>query len=132
MAKIVKRLSWYQVARILKCYQHGKTVLEHEIEDNGSEWAIELEQRLKKASGYGYYEDEFEDEDGNIYYNSGFAIPSTKALTKVLKDMFIKVAGNKVFLHIEEDLVKYIPQDPPKKRWHQIDRCHRKWGWGVA
>ena len=93
MAKVLKRLNWYQVARLLKCYQHGKTVLEREIEDNGSAWAIEIEKQLKLTTGYGYYEDEFEDEDGNIYYNSGFSIPSTRALTFILKDMFLKIDG---------------------------------------
>ena len=133
MAKKIVRVSWYQIARLLKVYQHGKTVLEREIESD-SEWAIELEKRVHQMSGYGYYHSEYTDEESGEYFEEdGFAIPSTRVLVKALKEMFLKVAGgNKIFLPVDENLVQYIPQDPPKKRWHQIDRCHRKWGWGVA
>jgi len=121
MAKVVKFLSPFQLARLLKSWTPDMpwSVLENLI-DEGDPFAIFIDIELGKF-GYGSWEDE--------EFGCGFTTPPTRILTKILSKI---MSGNKVFIPIDEELVHLIPQPPKKWRWRQVDKCHRRWGWVAA
>lgn len=116
MAKVVKFLSPYQLARMLKLYKSYQTILEDLI-DEGDIVALYIDEELDKA-GYGSWQDP--------EYGEGFLIPPTRILADILSRI---MEGGKQFIPVDEDLVELIPNPPKKWRWRQVDKCHRKWGW---
>lgn len=116
MAKVVKFLSPYQVARMLKLYKTYQTILEDLI-DEGDIVALYIDEELDKV-GYGSWEDQ--------EYGEGFLIPPTRVLADILSRV---MEGGKQFILVDEELIEFIPNPPKKWRWRQVDKCHRRWGW---
>ena len=116
MAKVVKFLTPYQVARMLKIYKSYQTILEDLI-DEGDIVALYIDEELDKV-GYGSWEDQ--------EYGEGFLIPPTRILADILSRI---MEGGKQFIPVDEELIEFIPNPPKKWRWRQVDKCHRRWGW---
>ena len=116
MAKVIKFLTPYQVASLLKLYQTYQTILEDLI-DEGDIVALYIDEELDRF-GYGSWEDP--------EYGEGFLIPPTRILTDILSRI---MEGGKIFIPVDEELIKFIPNPPKKWRWRQVDKCHRRWGW---
>ena len=119
MAKKIKFLSSYQLARLLKAWAPDEpwSILEGLVIE-GDPFALFIDTELDKF-GYGSWEDP--------EFGEGFATPPTRILTKILSKV---MKGQKIFIPIDEELIHLIPQQP--KRWRQVDKCHRRWGWVAA
>ena len=118
MAKVVKFLSPYQLAILLKSWENEESyqsVLEDMI-DKCDPVAMYIDTELQKF-GYGSWEDE---------ESYGFSTPPTRILTKIISKI---MKGGKEFIPVEETLIHRIPQPPKKWRWRMVDKCHRHWGW---
>ena len=117
MAKVVKFLSPYQVARMLKMYKTTYQTILEDLIDEGDIIALYIDEELDKV-GYGSWEDQ--------EYGEGFLIPPTRVLADILSRI---MEGGKQFIPVDEELVELIPNPPKKWRWRQVDKCHRRWGW---
>ena len=120
MAKVVKFLSPFQLARLLKETRDDdwiwidQSILEEMIEEKNPV-AMFIDAELNKL-GYGSWEDEY----GTV----AFRTPPTRILAQVLN----RIMKGKQFIPIDEELVYRIPNPPKKWRWRQVDKCHRRWG----
>ena len=117
MAKVVKFLSAYQVARMLKMYKTTYQTILEDLIDEGDIVALYIDEELDKV-GYGAWEDQ--------EYGEGFLIPPTRILADILSRI---MEGGKQFIPVDEELIEFIPNPPKKWRWRQVDKCHRRWGW---
>ena len=116
MAKVVKFLSPYQYAYILKLWTPNDPSLLEELIEQGDPVALYIDSKLQEF-GYGSWEDPDWGEE--------FLTPPTRILAAILKEMM----EGKQFIQIDEELLRWIPNPAKKWRWRQVDKCHRRWGW---